>query len=131
MAQTAEVDAFADEFVAEWESPDTDKIVPYFNVPFVLINAAMGFVLPVMDEGTLRDVVSGIVKERIAESYARTDLLGRETKMLASNLATVSSTEVAYDTSGAELRRFGSTYTFIKSDDGWRIASVTSYDAQE
>lgn len=123
-----EVDAVLDSWFAAWESPDFEKIAPYFNVP-------MAFVLPaavifLADAAAIRNLIAPIVGQRIAESYRRTDYRRREAKALSESLAIVSGTEVAFNSEGSELRRSGMTYTLVRSAETWRICAVASYPAE-
>ena len=125
----ATFDDYVDAFYAVLENKSLDKVVTYFNIPGVLVNPTWG-VIPFTDEPTLRNVLQAAIDWHAANSSDHSDFLGRETKILAPALATISYTEVVYNTSGAETQRVGGMYTFIKVDDAWRIAAIHNYDSQ-
>ena len=60
-----------------------------------------------------------------ARRYARSEVTGPHVNQVSEHIAFVSVSRVRYATDGQELERLGETYTFRKTQDGWRIVVAT------
>ena len=76
-----------------------------------------------------RALFAGMMKGLAARSYGRSEWTRLGLKQLGASVAVLSAGVVRYRTDGAELERFGATYTMRKTDAGWKIVMLTVHDA--
>lgn len=103
-----------------------DTVLPYYTTPSVVILPSG--VVVMADQAAVRSVVDFRIGQLRADNYARSELLDRETTLLAPTLATISGTLCDFSSAGVEFGRNGVTYTLRLDDGAWRVCAVTSYD---
>ena len=63
-----------------------------------------------------------------ARGYARSELTDVEAIPLSGTIVSVSVSRARYKTDGSQLERLGETYTFRKTDSGWKIVAAMMHD---
>jgi len=116
---------YADYFEA-FQSLDPDAVLHYYHQPFMVLSSAGVLVLAGAAEA--RALFAEMMKGLRARGYGRSEKAGLGLKQLSESAAVLSARVVRYRTDGAELERFGATYTLRKTDSGWKIVMLTIHD---
>jgi hypothetical protein len=121
------LDTFA-RYVRAFETLRPAAIVPYYNEPCLFISPQGVVALPTGDdvEGFFHKVMADL---RTA-GYAGSAFPDLEVLPLSDALAVVRGVGLWKKADGTDLKRFGLTYTFRRSDAAWRIVVAVAHDAQ-
>jgi ketosteroid isomerase-like protein len=113
-------------YIQTFQTIDPHATLPYFHVPCMFIPPQGVRVLATAAdvEALLIQVMEGLK----ARSYARSELTDLHVHQMSENTALVSVSRVRYKSDGQELERLGETYTFRRTDDGWKIAVAMIHD---
>jgi ketosteroid isomerase-like protein len=114
------------EYFQAFQTLDVDAVLPYYHVPCMFLSPQG--VLAVTNAAEARGLFAEMMKGLKARSYARSESGKRWVKQLSDHGALLSTRVVRFKTDGAELEQFGATYTFWKTDGGWKIAVLTVHD---
>ena len=124
--QEAIVRTYAEYFQA-FQSLEAEAVLPYYHMPCMMLSSDGVVVIASADEA--RALFTGMMKGLKARSYARSEWASLGVKQLSDGAAVLSTRVVRYRTDGAELEQFGATYTFRKTDSGWKIVMLMVHDA--
>jgi ketosteroid isomerase-like protein len=113
-------------YIQTFQTIDPHATLPYFHIPCMFIPPQGVRVLATAAdvEALLIQVMEGLK----ARSYARSELTDLHVHQMSENTALVSVSRVRYKSDGQELERLGETYTFRRTDDGWKIAVAMIHD---
>lgn len=114
------------EYVQAFQKLRAPAVASYLHLPCMFI-ASQGVV--VMSNATEVECCLDKMMERLkARGYARSELTDVEAIPLSGNIVLVSVSRARYKTDGSQLERLGETYTFRKTDNGWKIVTATVHD---
>lgn len=105
---------------------DPDAVLPYYDMPCMILSSDALRAVAGIDEA--RALFAGMMKGLAARSYGRSEWTRLGLKQLGASVAVLSAGVIRYRTDGAELERFGATYTMRKTDAGWKIVMLTVHD---
>jgi len=115
------------EYVAAFGTLDTQRVLPYYDEPLMLVTAARTLVL-----ATRADVDAWLkslyqrLKERGWEG--RNEYTQLHVRQLGADLAEANALYVRYKPDGQELDRIGVIYVLRKTSGGWKVAVLVSHD---
>ena len=114
------------EYAHAFQSLDSDAASSYFHVPCMVISAEGVLVMatPAEVQAFFNRMMDGLK----ARGYARSEIRSLHAKQVGASIALLSVSRVRYKTNGDELGRLGETYTFRKTDDGWKIVVAAIHD---
>jgi hypothetical protein len=113
-------------YVSAFESLDPDKVVPFYQLPCMLI-APMGVSL-IADIETARVVAVRLIEHARSQHYWRTEILGLRVTRLADNIASLAGIFLRFNSSQQEISRFGFSYTMFHDGANWKIAVGLAHD---
>jgi ketosteroid isomerase-like protein len=116
---------YTDYFQA-FQNLDPEAVLPYYHLPCLFLSSHGVLLVTSAAEG--RGLFAELMKGLKARSYARSGWGKLGVKRLSDHAALLSTRVVRYKTDGTELEQFGATYTFRKTDAGWKIAVVVVHD---
>jgi ketosteroid isomerase-like protein len=105
---------------------DPEAVLPYYHLPCAILTSEA--VLAVSGAAEARELFAGMMKGLAARGYGRSEWTRLGVKQLSASLALLSAAVIRYRTDGAELERFGATYTFRRTDSGWKIVTLAVHD---
>ena len=116
---------FAD-YVQAFQTLNPRSVFSYCHIPcmFIAPQGVLVMASPAEIEAFFGRVMEGLK----ARGYARSELTDLQVKQMSRDVALVSVGRVRHTTSGEELERLGETYTFRKTDDGWKIVAAMIHD---
>jgi ketosteroid isomerase-like protein len=115
------------DYFEAFQKLDPDAILPYYDMPCMILSSDALLAVAGIDQA--RDLFAGMMKGLAARSYGRSEWTRLGLKQLGASAAVLSAVVIRYRTDGAELERFGATYTMRKTDAGWKIVMLTVHDA--
>jgi ketosteroid isomerase-like protein len=113
-------------YIQTFQTIDPHATLPYFHVPCMFI-APQG-VRVLATAADVEALLTQVMEDLKARSYARSELTARHVHQMSENTALVSVNRARYATDGQELERLGETYTHRRTDDGWKIAVAMIHD---
>ncbi len=103
-------------------------VVPYYHQPTLLLSPPALTVLATAEQ--IEGVFIQLMTDLRRRGYARTEFASLVERRLSATLALVSAVAAWQKADGTELRRFGITYTLVRSDDAWKIAVAAVHDPE-
>ena len=105
---------------------DTQRVSQYCNEPFMYLDSARSssFATRSDVEAWLKPGFAAL-KER---GYGRSEWPQLQVKVLGNGVALASALIVRYKVDGTEMSRAGATYFMRKTQDGWKLVSLTVHD---
>ncbi|MBI2361429.1 MAG: DUF4440 domain-containing protein [Deltaproteobacteria bacterium] len=113
-------------YVQAFQTLNPQAVLPYCHVPCMFISPQGVFAMTTLAE--VEVLVARMMEGLKARGFARSVLRSLHTRKMSDNIALVTVSRVRYKTDGQELERLGETYTFRKTDDGWKIVVATIHD---
>jgi ketosteroid isomerase-like protein len=113
-------------YVQAFQTLNPPTVLPYCHAPCLLISPQGVRLMetPAEVEALFARMFEGLQARR----YARSEVTDPHVNQVSEHIAFVSVSRVRYATDGQELERLGETYTFRKTDDGWKIVVATVHD---
>jgi arsenate reductase (thioredoxin) len=115
-----------EEYFTVFQTLRAEAVAPFYHVP-CLVFAPQGVTVMTTSE-EVRALLRTMRTALQARAYARSEHGGLQVKVLGGQAALLTTNVVRYAADGRELERFGATYNFRKTDDGWKIAMITIHD---
>jgi ketosteroid isomerase-like protein len=128
-AMTDETDAIRrtyDEYFQVFQTLRAEAVASFCQVPCLALAPQGVTVMTTAEE--VRALFRTMRTALQARGYARSEHGDLQVRRLSDQMALVSTNVVRYATDGKELERFGATYVFRRTDDGWKIAVITIHD---
>ncbi len=122
------VEAFRS-YAQAFRSLDARAIAPHFDTPAIMVTPQGVALLP--DTAAVERVYTSVMAELSVKAYDRTDFGELTERRLSHDLSTVSGSGAWITKSGAQLSRFGMTYTFRLAHQSWRIVVAIIHDPLE
>jgi ketosteroid isomerase-like protein len=114
------------EYVQAFQKLRASAVVSYLHLPCMVI-APQG--VAVMSDATeVESWLDKMMDGLKARGYARSELTDVEAIPLSDTIVLVSVSRGRYKADGSQLERLGETYTFRKTDSGWKIVAATVHD---
>ena len=114
------------DYFQAFQTLDPEAVLSYYHLPCLFLSSHGILLVTSAAEG--RGLFAEMMKGLKARSYARSGWGKLGIKQLSDHAALLSTKVVRYKTDGTELEQFGATYTFHKTDVGWKIAVVVVHD---
>ena len=124
-AAEAAVAAFR-RYARTFETLNPQAVAPFFNQPALLISPQGIVALPTAADvaGFFTPLMDGLR----AQAYTTSEFPRLAGHRLGDDLALVSGVGIWKTAAGAELRRFGLTYTLVRGGGSWKIAVAAVHD---
>lgn len=117
------VNALLDQYNAWFMAGRADSIANrIYLAPLIWLADNRVSVFSSRDE--IRQQFEAISRTLMADGYARSDWSLRNICVLGDNAAILSGRFARYRKDGSKIGDYAATYTFAKTPDGWRIASI-------
>ena len=116
------------DYAHAFQTLNPHAVLSYCHVPCLLIapQAVRVMTTPTEVEALFTHLFEGLK----AHNYARSEITDLHVRRMSETIAFLSVSRVRYTRDGHELERLGETYTFRKTDDGWKIVVATMHDPQ-
>jgi hypothetical protein len=99
---------------------DVDTILPLYDSRLATVTGAG--VTALNGAAAIRAEIGAVVARLALQSYARTELRDRRTRLLSAALGEISGLAIRFDTTDREINRFGLIYTFRNVSDAWKLS---------
>jgi ketosteroid isomerase-like protein len=109
-------------YVQAFQTLNPHTVLPYYHALCLLISPQG---VRLMETPAEVEALFARMFEGLARRYARSEVTDPHVNQVGEHIAFVSVSRVRYATDGQELERLGETYTFRKTQDGWRIVVAT------
>jgi ketosteroid isomerase-like protein len=120
------VETYGDYFRA-FQSLEVDRVLPYYHLPCLFVSPlGVSLVIAAQDGQAL---LGGMMKGLAARGYAWSEWADLVVKRLSDDLALLSTRVRRLKADGQALETFGATYTFRKTEGGWKIVVLLVHDA--
>ncbi|MEP6574703.1 MAG: DUF4440 domain-containing protein [Gemmatimonadota bacterium] len=119
----AEYTAYFDAF----QALDPEAVVEFCHLPCAAISSQGVMVCASSDE--VRGFFGWMMTALRARGFVRSVPESTSARQLSEDVAILSTRVLRFKADGSELERFGATYTFRRTGDGWKIAVLTIHDA--
>ena len=106
---------------------DPETVMQFCHVPCAAISSQGVMVCGSADE--VRGFFGWMMTALRARGFVRSVPESTTARQLSEDTAILSTRVLRFKADGSELERFGATYTFRRTGDGWRIAVLTIHDA--
>jgi ketosteroid isomerase-like protein len=106
---------------------DPDAVLPYYHVPCLILAREALHAITRVDE--MRSLLGQMMGGLKASAYQRSEWTSLGVRQLDDRLAMLSAGVIRYKSDGAELERFGATYTLRRTDSGWKFVMLAIHDA--
>jgi ketosteroid isomerase-like protein len=123
---TAAITQTFTDYIHTFQTLDPQATLSYCHTPCMFISPQGVRVMATQVEAAalFTQVMEGLKARR----YARSELTDLHVHQMSENTAFVSVGRVRYATAGEELERLGETYTFRKTEAGWKIVVAMIHD---
>ena len=116
------------DYVSAFGSLDPQRVLPYYHEPLTLVTASRVVVM-----ASRADIEASLLKPLYARLKdagwdGRSTWAQMHVKQVAAGLAVASGLTIRHKLGGQELERVGATYTRRKTNDGWKIVTLTAHD---
>ena len=115
------------EYFGAFQTLDPEAVLPYYHLPFMVLSPAG--VAAAGDTASARTMFSGMMSALRGRGYARSEWSRLGVQQLGEDAAMLGCGVARFKTDGTVLERFGATYTFRRTDAGWKIAVLVVHDA--
>jgi hypothetical protein len=117
------------DYIKAFNSLEPTKVLPFFNVPAMLITSKEVAVMqkPIEVLGVFAILMDDLKHKNFKESQIVGSL---EVNQLSENQGEVIGVAKRFDRSDAEIEHFGFTYTLRKVEDKWKIIAGVLYEPE-
>jgi ketosteroid isomerase-like protein len=113
-------------YTQAFQALDARAVARHYHEPAFTVTPNGVFPLPTA--AAVEKLYSRLMADLPAMGYARTDFSGLAERSIGADLAVVSGAGAWKKASGEELRRFGMTFTMLKTGETWRVVVAVIHD---
>ena len=113
-------------YVESFQTLQPQNVVPYFHAPCLFLSSQG--VRMMADAKEVAAFIAQLMESLKARGFSWSEITGMRVNPMSESIALVSVRRIRYGADERELERLGETYTFRRTDVGWKIATAMTHD---